>query len=224
MSAVPVVRIPLASPLLVLALLVSLAPRAAAQPPGPAGTEAREPASAPQAAEAGRQVDEAAAQRWFERGAAALDAGRFEDALQAFQRCYELAPIERRPYILYNLGVAYDRLRRDEDALDAFQTYLRLAPDGPRAEEARARVRVLQARLQRGQPDGTARHGAQAAANEPLAEAPAPRASRQRGPWLWVAVGGGVAVVGAVLAVVLLSSGGDAAEGADFGGPVLALH
>ena len=199
---------------ILLALLAVGAPTGLAQEAAPAAEAPEQPAGEAHASgtDPMRHVDDAAAQEWFERGAVALDEGRFEDALEAFKRCYELAPIERRPYILYNLGVVYDRLRLDAEALDAFETYLRLAPDGPRADDARARARILRARLREG-----------AGAADPLGEAPA-REDEGSGPWLWVAVGGGVAVVGAVLAVVLLSSGGGEAVEADFGGPVLALH
>ena len=205
--------------LLVLTLLAVGTPTGLAQEAAPAAEAPGQPAGEEHGtgtdADPMRHVDEAAAQEWFERGAVALDEGRFEDALEAFERCYELAPIGRRPYILYNLGVVYDRLRMDAEALDAFETYLRLAPDGPKADDARARARILRSRLREG--DGNR------AGTDPLGEAPASEGGGS-GPWLWVAVGGGVAVVGAVLAVVLLSSGGSEAVEADFGGPVLALH
>ncbi|MCX7807199.1 MAG: tetratricopeptide repeat protein, partial [Deltaproteobacteria bacterium] len=62
----------------------------------------------------------------FQAGQVAFEDGRFEDALQYFRRSYELSG---RPALLYNIGLAADRLRRDEEALSAFERYLAEVPD-----------------------------------------------------------------------------------------------
>jgi tetratricopeptide (TPR) repeat protein len=91
------------------------------------------------------QVDEAAdaeAQARFAAGRAAMAAGRAEDALADFQRAYELS---HRPALLYNMGVAADRLRRDEEALAAFEQYLEVMPPDAviNRAEVESRIEVL---------------------------------------------------------------------------------
>ena len=71
----------------------------------------------------------------FEAGRAAMAAGRTEDALADFRRAYELS---HRPALLYNIGVAADRLRHDDEALEAFEAYLAAMP----AEEISNRAEV----------------------------------------------------------------------------------
>lgn len=94
---------------------------------------------------AAQQVDSAAdaeAHARFEAGRAAMAAGRPEDALADFSRAYELSA---RPELLYNLGVAADRLRRDDEALAWFERYLaEMPPDGAQNRaEVEGRIAVL---------------------------------------------------------------------------------
>jgi tetratricopeptide (TPR) repeat protein len=133
----------------------------------------------------------------FEAGKAAYEDGRFEDALAYFERAYALSP---RPGLQYNLGLAYDRLRRDAEALQAFETYLSEQPDPAREQEVQNRVRALREHLAR----RAEVERAQAAVAPAVAPAPpkvvehAPRRSdRSRKRWIWAAVGAGVAVVSA---------------------------
>lgn len=77
----------------------------------------------------------------FAAGAAAFESGRYEEALEYFQHAYALSP---RPALLYNLGQAADRARRDDVALDAFRRYLDATPDAPNRAEIEGRVRVLE--------------------------------------------------------------------------------
>ncbi len=77
----------------------------------------------------------------FEAGQAAFEAANFEAALRYFRESYE---ISRRPGLLYNIGLAADRLRHDEEALEAFRGYLRDAGgEAPRRADAEARIAVL---------------------------------------------------------------------------------
>jgi len=85
----------------------------------------------------------------FQAGSTAFQDGRYEDALGHFRRAHELS---RRPQLLYNIGLAADRLRRDAEALEAFEEYLRLVPDTDRQRDVEARVRVLRETAQRQAP------------------------------------------------------------------------
>lgn len=77
-------------------------------------------------------------------GAAAFNAGRYEDALQYFLRAYDLS---HRAALLYNVGQAADRARHDEVALDAFERYLAGVTDIENRAEIEGRVRVLRAAI-----------------------------------------------------------------------------
>lgn len=136
-------------------------------------------ASAQEADEHG--TDEARA--LFEAGRVAFEAGNYEGALQHFRGAYAA---NRRSALLYNIGVAADRLRRDREALEAFEQYLRDSPeDAPQRTDARARVRVLRAQLEGGSP---------------------PEPERGRDPLLgWGLFGGGLA--GLAAGVIFLGVG-----------------
>jgi len=61
----------------------------------------------------------------FDAASVAFEEGRYENALEYFQRSYALS---RRPQLLYNIGVTAERLRLDREALEAFRSFLELAP------------------------------------------------------------------------------------------------
>src|SRR5690348_1830127 len=71
-------------------------------------------------------ADVARAKLAFESGQQAFDAGRFEAAADSFEHAYALSG---RPELLFDLGLAADRLRDDERALEAFQRFLEMSQD-----------------------------------------------------------------------------------------------
>ena len=169
----------------------------------------------------------------FEAGRAAFADGRYEDALDYYDRAYELT---HRPELLYNIGSAYDRLRRDREALAAFEEYRRALPDAVNAREVDARMRVLRDAIAHDQvaslpaiaahvepspsaaPPST-EHATEpestttASAEPPATASPAPVEHHDDGPgligewWLWAIVGV-VAAGGIVLGVVLATQNG----------------
>ena len=83
----------------------------------------------------------------FLAGRAAFDQGRYEDALDRFREAHRLSG---RPELLYNIGQAADRLRRDREALEAFEGYLEQTPsDAPNRSIAQNRVDFLREQLAR---------------------------------------------------------------------------
>lgn len=108
-------------------LLLGLASAARAQESG-----------ATHVASAGDRTEEA--KGLFSAGRAAFEAGRYADALGHFERSYA---ISGRPALLYNIGVAADRLRADAQALDAYERYLREVPDAENQAEVEKRVAAL---------------------------------------------------------------------------------
>lgn len=76
---------------------------------------------------------------------AEFEAGNYQDALDHFQRAYELTG---SPILLYNIGQTADRLRLDATALRAFQLYLGSYPDAPNRDEVEHRMRALEPRVE----------------------------------------------------------------------------
>ncbi len=156
----------------------------------------------------------------FNAGRAAFDAGRYADALDYFERAYT---ISGRIALLYNIGLAFDRLREDQRALDAYDQYLTHAPDAPNRVEVETRAAAIRAALARRQrSEAAAPSPAQTAAAAPAAapavtvaatSEPPPRADREASSglqsqwWFWTAAA--VVVAGGVTAAVLVASSGD---------------
>jgi tetratricopeptide (TPR) repeat protein len=148
--------------------------------------------------EAPQQHQDEEARALFEAGKVAYTDGRYDDAIGYFERSYRLS---QRAGLQYNLGLAYDRLRRDSEALTAFEAYLANSPDPEREQEVQNRVRALKASLAR---------EAQVQENQgPLDQQAAPARSqpvdaesdqvRKRRLWVGVAAGVAALAVGAIV-------------------------
>ncbi len=95
------------------------------------------------------QRREQEARRYFMAGRQAYQEGRYETALQYFEKSYELSG---RAALLWNIATAADRLRRTERAIEAFELFLASEPDSNLRPQVEARLQVLreeQARLRR---------------------------------------------------------------------------
>lgn len=77
----------------------------------------------------------------FQAGQMAFTDGRYEDALEYFERSFALSG---RPALLYNIGTTADRLRLEERALEAFQGYIDALPQAENRKEVEARMRILE--------------------------------------------------------------------------------
>lgn len=80
------------------------------------------------------------AQSLFEAGTIAFSDGRYRDALQHFRGAHELS---QRPEMLFNIGAAAERLRRDAEALEAYETFLSEVPDSDQRRQVEARIEIL---------------------------------------------------------------------------------
>jgi len=85
-------------------------------------------------------ADDAAAREYFKAGRAAFDQADYESALTYFRHAYRTSG---REALLYNIGIAADRLQRDKEALEAFEQYLERAEKPPRETEVRTRIEAL---------------------------------------------------------------------------------
>jgi tetratricopeptide (TPR) repeat protein len=184
--------------LLALAVLLAASNLAHAQQPTPTAPPLvhASPAPAPQPTTAVHADQEARAS--FEAGKAAFDNGDYAAALVQFEHAYALS---QRSLLLYNLGLAHDRLQHEERALEAYEAYLAANPNDERAADARARVKVLRAGID----------ARRAAASAPAASAPRdePLDPKRRRRRLWIGVGFGVAAIGAGVAAAFIASKDD---------------
>ena len=97
------------------------------------------------------------AREQFQRGVAAFEAGRYEEALAAFQEAFRLKP---HPSVRLNMAACYEELDRPLEALVHYRAYLAEASDAPRerVREVKAAIRKAERRVARLQldvaPDG----------------------------------------------------------------------
>ncbi|MBI2892823.1 MAG: tetratricopeptide repeat protein [Deltaproteobacteria bacterium] len=95
--------------------------------------------------DASAQSGAATARAAFDRGTRRFQAGRYEQALEAFREAYEARP---HPAVLFNIASCLDKLGRPVEAVTEYQRYLRLR--GDEVEPARrADVEEALARLRR---------------------------------------------------------------------------
>src|SRR5262245_25331879 len=87
-------------------------------------------ATAPGLAQEPAESSDAEAKALFAAGREAFDAGKYGAALARWQEAWELS---KRPALLYNIGLAHDRLRHDLEAVQAFEDFLKALPDDARA-------------------------------------------------------------------------------------------
>ncbi len=186
------------------------------------------------------------AREQFLNGRAAYDEGRYDDALAAFERAFELSP---RPALHYNIGLAHDRLRHDADALEHYETYLREVENPPQQVQVEARIAALREAEARREAEQTARLDAERAAAEAAAQEAARaeleeqerrmaqleaerdaarlEASEEESSNTGLIVGlsvGAAVVIGAVVAIVLVANSGEGDPSqSDFGSHSTAL-
>jgi tetratricopeptide (TPR) repeat protein len=149
----------------------------------------------------------------FNTGSVAFGAGRYSEALVEFQKAYELS---QRPKLLYNIGVASDRLRRDREALAAFEQYLQRVPEAPERAEVEARIAVLRDVVNTPSSTTPPASGAAAATTEAAETSaptdaiestdadPQPASHPSVAQWLVLGASGVMAVTGGVLLTVAL--------------------
>lgn len=144
--------------LAVLAGFVLVTSTAAAQrhrPPHGPQTPPETPPATPDTPPTGQTAttsQDQEARMLFEAGRVAYAAGRFEDSLDYFQRAHAMSG---RAILLYNVGSAADKLRRDAVALAAFRQYLVELPTAENRSEVESRIHVLEQVVAAAQPTVT---------------------------------------------------------------------
>lgn len=163
------------------------------------------------------EENEQRARELFEVGDDHYAAGRYEQAVEHFQRAYELSP---QPALLFNIANALERMGEYQKAADHLRRYL----DSPRADDiasVRERIRRLELAARAQNIDDKPRDDDQPAAAPSTAapaqaqigvEGRAERPRRSRVLPVSLMVGGGVAIAGGVLAAFLSGQAGDDAD------------
>ncbi len=97
----------------------------------------------------GQATPDDLARRHFESGAAYLEESDYANALQAFEKAFELS---KRPAILINLATVQERMGNLKAAIAALDKYLELAPEGEHRGTVELRRANLQTRLDESAP------------------------------------------------------------------------
>lgn len=152
----------------------------------------------------------------FLAGEAAFEGGRFEEALEHFERAHELSG---RPELLYNIGTTAERLRIDARAIEAYERYLEEIPESPMRANVEGRLRLLREQVERRRTE-RAEHETADAASEP-SEGVDPQDEQSSSSALgWgLAAGGFGLLAGGALAFGLAAASRDAATDVDPGTP-----
>lgn len=125
------------------------------------------------------------AKRIFELGKQAYVDGRYREAVDAFERVFNMTG---HPVMLVNVGNAWARLDEPERAIAAFRQYLGLVPDAPEGPDLERRILELQsvAEARKAPPP----------APPPAAPPPSNKGLLMGRTWTWVALAGSVVALG----------------------------
>jgi tetratricopeptide (TPR) repeat protein len=173
---------------------------------------------APPVAAAPARDPVAEAREHYELGTRLYDIGRYEEALDEYEKAYRAKP---DPALLYNIAVCHRKLGHAQQALDAYRSFLRRQPKSPRRESVERTIATLEQEIAEATKTPAPAEVAPpppappppaaapeprpevslAARAEPAAEPPPPLLHR---PWVWVAAA--AVVAGAVVGIALATS------------------
>jgi tetratricopeptide (TPR) repeat protein len=89
-----------------------------------------------------------AAKRHFDRGEKLFALGRFDDALEEYEKAFDAKPI---PDFLFNIGQCYRNLGDYDQAIFSFKKYLKLEPDAPDKDKVEKLIGDLEEKKERGE-------------------------------------------------------------------------
>lgn len=132
-----------------------------------------------------------AARRAFDKADKLFALGRFDEALEQYQKAFDAKPI---PDFLFNIGQCYRNLNDYDSAIFSFQKFLTLDPETPRREAVEQLINELEGK--KAQAELLARERKAAEKNQPPV---AKKPSITKRWWFWTglvtiaAAGGGTA-------------------------------
>jgi len=127
---------------------------------------------------------ERAAKRYFDRAEKLFALGKFDEALDEYQKAFDARPM---PAFLFNIGQCYRNLGDYQQAIFSFKKYLKLDPDAPNREHVQELIDELEIKVEQGD---SKRFRLDKGNEEPPATADKPIYKKW---WFWT----GLAVVGA---------------------------
>ncbi len=126
------------------------------------------------------------AKRHFDRGQKLFTLGKFDEALDEYQKAFDASPL---PDLLYNIGQCHRNLGNYEQAIFSFRRFLQLDPEAPNREKVELIIDEVEDKLER---DGAKKRREEQKPPPPPPSASATKPIYKRW-WFW----GGLAVVGA---------------------------
>lgn len=141
-----------------------------------------------------------AAKRHFDRGEKLFALGRFDDALDEYQKAFDAKPI---PDFLFNIGQCYRNLGDYDQAIFSFKKYLKLDPEASNREAVERLIEELEEKKAQGESEKFIRKK-QNPPDKPF----------YKKWWFWTGVG--VAVAGGTVGI-FAASGGSSPPGTDLG-------
>jgi len=84
-----------------------------------------------------------AARRHFDRGEKLFALGKFDEALDEYQKAFDAKPI---PEFLFNIGQCYRNLGDYDQAIFSYKKYLKLEPDAPNKEAVQQLIDDLESK------------------------------------------------------------------------------
>jgi tetratricopeptide (TPR) repeat protein len=145
--------------------------------------------AAPAVAQNATQADEEAAKAHFLAGSAYYEQANYADAVKEFVEAHRLS---KRPDLLYNISVCYERLGRWDEAIDALRQYLTERPSAPDRAVIESRIQNFEQRREQ-----VPAHR-EAAATPPPIQAPPPvvppAPRRHVASWIVGGIGAGLLV------------------------------
>jgi len=88
-----------------------------------------------------------AAKRHFDRGEKLFALGKFDEALDEYQKAFDAKPI---PDFLFNIGQCYRNLGDYQQAIFSFKKYLKLEPDASDKDKVEKLIDDLEEKQERG--------------------------------------------------------------------------
>ncbi|MGE5187229.1 MAG: tetratricopeptide repeat protein, partial [Acidobacteriota bacterium] len=89
-----------------------------------------------------------AAKRHYDRGEKLFALGRFDQALDEYQKAFDAKPL---PGFLFNIGQCYRNLGDYDQAIFSFKKYLKLSPDASNRDKVEKLIGDLEDKKERGE-------------------------------------------------------------------------
>lgn len=139
-----------------------------------------------------------AAKRHYDRGEKLFALGKFDEALDEYQKAFDAKPL---PGFLFNIGQCYRNLGDYDQAIFSFKKFLKLDPETPKREAVEKLLEELEDKKERGEGQKLVKKSP--TPEEPEHPPPATKKPVYKEWWFWTGVGA-VAVLGGVGAYVEL--------------------